>query len=62
MDTVKFLEELANKTHFDFVNERLLASQSVELKNILLNNNSEQLKSKISNGLYLADMTHVFQV
>jgi hypothetical protein len=61
MDTVKFLENLANHTHYSKNISSLINRQPSATKKAFLNKNTKQLQQQISSQEYFAHETHVIQ-
>lgn len=62
MDTVKFLEKLATNSHHQIDLNKLMIALPIEFKYAYLMNDSEKLKSFLSDIDYLANESHVVQI
>lgn len=59
METLAFLEELANHTHYNATFNEIIAAQSATIKQAFLENNSSHMKALFSDSAILANTTHV---
>jgi hypothetical protein len=62
MDTVNFLEQLANYTSYSEDAQKLISKQPDEIQKIFLANDTESIKNKFPNVEYLANGTQVIEI
>jgi hypothetical protein len=62
MDTVNFLEQLANNTSFSEEAHKLISEQPNEIRIAYLENNAEFIKNKFPHVGYLASTTQVIEM
>lgn len=62
MDIVKFLETLATHSHHKIHLDNLMDKLSVDIKNAYLTNDTDTLKSLLSDIDYLANESHVVKI
>jgi len=61
MDTVKFLEQLAQNAHYRIELDELINDQPNEIKEAFRTNNPEMLKKQLGDVEYLANPSDVVQ-
>jgi hypothetical protein len=61
MNTLTFLEKLAQNTHHRPLVKTLLGEQPDKIKNAILTNNASYLKEQFGSSTLATDMCHVLQ-
>jgi hypothetical protein len=61
MNTVTFLEQLANHAHFRHEVNELISQQPKSVQNAFMMNNGQQLKQQISDKTFFADKVGVVE-
>ena len=62
MDTVNFLEQIANSTFYGEETHKLISGQPTEIQKAFLENDAELMKINFSNVGYLATPIEVVQI